>query len=206
MRITRTANAGVLLELDGTKLLLDGVCREVSPYPATPSHIRQSLLQSPPDLVAVTHFHDDHCDPDFEKAYESATGRQVITPDFAGKTLQIGNITLSVIPSRHIGKADCNHVSYWIRGSIDLLFTGDAAPMQWKKNMPAADVLLAPFAYASTEAAWRVSREIAPKVVLLHFPELHLDSLGLRAAVLQTVGGNNGIFIPEMEEFVEINF
>ena len=58
MKITRTANAGVLLELDGIKMLLDGVCREVTPYPATPDAIKTELSNNYPDLVAVTHCHE----------------------------------------------------------------------------------------------------------------------------------------------------
>ena len=36
MRVKRTANAGVLLELDGARILLDGVCGEIKPYLPTP--------------------------------------------------------------------------------------------------------------------------------------------------------------------------
>ncbi len=208
LRITRTANAGVLLELDGRKIVLDGVCREVSPYLATSSKVRQSLLDACPDAVAVTHFHADHCDPEFESQYEKNTGRKVITPRNAGQTIAVDPLRLSVISSRHIGKTDCDHVSYILQGSKCLWFVGDAAPSQWKSRngLPKADVLIAPFAYATTEAAWKISQEIAPKIMLLHFPNAQQDVLGLRNAVRQTVGDSPDIFIPEMGEFVEINF
>ena len=62
MLIRRVSNAGVLLELDGVKLLLDGFCKSVGPYMATPNKIREELLLDPPDLLAFTHEHEDHCD------------------------------------------------------------------------------------------------------------------------------------------------
>ena len=65
MEIRRTANAGVLLTLDDVKILLDGVSREVKPYPATPPKIKQELLSCPPDVVLFTHDHPDHFDPDY---------------------------------------------------------------------------------------------------------------------------------------------
>ena len=44
MELVRTANAGILLKLDGKTILLDGVCREVKPYPATPPKLREQLV------------------------------------------------------------------------------------------------------------------------------------------------------------------
>ena len=51
MKIRRTANAGVLLKLDGVTILMDGVCREVKPYPATPPEVKEELRASMPDAV-----------------------------------------------------------------------------------------------------------------------------------------------------------
>ncbi len=202
MRLQRTANAGVLLELDGKKILLDGVCREVSPYPATPRHIRQALQEQLPDMVAVTHFHQDHYDMDYCCFWEKATGRSVITSHSGGQTVMAGDIAITAVPSRHIGKFDCPHVSFLIEGSKRVWFMGDAAPSQWKNREEAADLLIAPFAYAATEAAWKITREIAPNIVIVHLPEKGMDTLGLRHAVLQTAGER--VWLPELEE--QINF
>ena len=65
MEIRRTANAGVLLTLDDTKILLDGVSREVKPYLATPPAEKEKLLSSWPNAVAFTHYHEDHCDSSY---------------------------------------------------------------------------------------------------------------------------------------------
>lgn len=205
LKLTRTANAGVLLELDGTRILLDGVCREVSPYPATPDSVKTELSANYPDLVAVTHCHEDHCDPAFEEDYRLATGRPVIDAAYVGKTVRVGNIRLTAVPSRHIGKADCDHVSFILEGSACIWFLGDAAPSQWKNrnDLPKPDVLICPYAYAATDSAWRMTQSLAPKaVILLHLPEREKDTVGLWQAVEQTVGNTPAVqlFIPEIGE------
>lgn len=211
LRLIRTANAGVLLELDGKKLLLDGVCREVYPYPATPESVKQTIQASYPDLVAVTHCHEDHCDPVFQAQYTRSTGRAVLSPADAGKTVTCGGISVTAIASRHIGKADCKHVSYLIQGSQCVLFTGDASPNGWKNRpeLPKVDVLICPYAYATTPSAWQISRQITDQaVVLLHLPEPEKDCFGLWDGVKNTVGDNPGVqlFIPAMEAFVKMDF
>lgn len=209
LKLTRTANAGVLLELDGTRILLDGVCREASPYPATPDSIKTELSANYPDLVAVTHCHEDHCDPAFEEDYRLATGRPVIDAAYVGKTVTVGNIRLTAVPSRHIGKADCDHVSFILEGSACIWFLGDAAPSQWKNrnDLPKPDVLICPYAYAATDSAWRMTQSLAPKAVfLLHLPEREKDTVGLWQAVEQTVGNTPAVqlFIPEIGESLSL--
>lgn len=207
--ITRTANAGVLLELDGTRILLDGVCGEVKPYLPTPDRVKEKLTRNFPDLMAVTHRHTDHCDPAYESAYEKATGRQVICPECAVTSAACGSVRLTAVPSRHIGKADCDHFSYVIQGSRCLWFMGDASPSQWKNrpDLPKPDVVICPYAYAATESAWRITCQLgAQAVVLLHLPDRAQDAIGLWSAVEQTVGDNGGVLIPKMEEFIKIDF
>ena len=211
MRLWRTANAGCLLELDGCRILLDGVCREVAPYPATPQHLRQQLIQCFPDLVAVTHRHEDHCDPAFEQQYTLKTGRPVLYPSPERAVYTCGGVTVTALPGRHIGKSDCDHVSYILQGSRCVWFMGDAAPAQWKNrtDLPAPDVLIAPYAYANTPSTWSQVEKLAPKaVVILHLPEPAQDVYGLGQAVRQTVGQGSGIsvFIPAVEEFVDLVF
>ena len=191
LKLTRTANAGVLLELDGVKMLLDGVCREIFPYPATPQMIKNALCENYPDLVAVTHCHEDHCDPAFEDGYRLSTGRPVFDSGFADKSTKVGNVRLTAVYSRHLGKACCDHVSFVIEGSRCVWFTGDASPNQWKNrnDLPKPDVMICPYAYAATEPAWRITRELSPQVVvLLHLPDRENDSFGLWQTVEQTVG------------------
>lgn len=205
LTITRTANAGVLLEMDGVRLLLDGVCRQVKPYLPTPEQIRLALEQAYPDCVAVTHRHPDHYDAAFVAEYEKNTGKTAIDPTFVGSKVEFGAVSLMPVASRHIGKFDCPHASFVICGSRCVWFMGDASPSQWREHtLPAPDVIIAPFAYANTAAAWRQTQRLGAKqVVIVHMPPRQEDPMGLWQAVEQTAADR--VFIPQMEEFIQID-
>ena len=193
MKIRRTANAGVLLALDGVTILLDGVCREVKPYPATPLVEREALQQSFPDVIAFTHAHKDHYDPAFAAAYEKQTGGVILGPrTLPGCTATmedtvINGVYILPVASRHIGLAgkDVDHCSFVIQGSRCVWFLGDAAPAQWRgKDLPKPDVLVVPYAYANTPSGWNITKSLgAEYVVLLHMPNREEDTIGLWNAV-----------------------
>ena len=88
MEIRRTANAGVLLKLDGISILMDGVCREIKPYPATPPEERDAICASYPDMVCFTHAHKDHYDPSFAAEYEKQTGVRLVVETAASGTYE----------------------------------------------------------------------------------------------------------------------
>ena len=203
MEILRTANAGVLLKLDGKTILLDGVCREVKPYPATPPELREKLLQELPDCVCFTHAHKDHYDPAYAAAYTRKTGRKVMTPEHA-EQLTLDGVTVTAIPSRHIGAAGKTtpHVSYLIQGSRCVWFLGDSSPLIWKgRGLPKPDVLIVPYAYTATATGWQITKDLgATHTILLHMPQTDPDDMGLWAAVRATVGENCGLLIPDMGE------
>lgn len=208
LTVRRTANAGVMLELDGMRILLDGVCREVSPYPVTPEYIRRELLENPPDVMAVTHHHPDHYDPSFVAEYERITNQKAVDPTFVGSAVQFGKIRILPVTSRHIGKFDCDHASYIIEGSRCVWFLGDASPSQWKnrQDLPKPDVVIAPFAYFTTDAAWKATCALgAEAYVLVHLPDREKDIAGLWDAVEHTIGKRKNVFIPAMEEFIKID-
>ena len=213
MQCRRTANAGVLLTIDGVRFLLDGVCGEVVPYLPTPESEKAVLLQRPPDCVAFTHGHQDHCDASFIPAYLEKTAGPVLGPaDIpyceAGER-KIGNVTITPVENRHLGKSDgALHCSYVLEGSQCVWFMGDAAPASWRKhsNLPSPDVIIAPYAYA-TGSAWQLCKDLGAKtVVLLHLPEKNSDPYGLWDAVMQTVGEDKApkLLIPDMGETIVI--
>lgn len=213
MQVRRTANAGVLLTLDGVKILLDGVCGEVKPYLPTPESEKTALLQAAPDCVAFTHGHPDHCDASFIPAYLEKTAGPVLGPAdipycTAGERT-VGGVRILPVDSRHLGKSDgCAHCSYVITGSRCVWFVGDAAPSQWRRrtDLPRPDVIIAPYAYA-TGAAWQLCKDLGAKtLVLLHLPEKGKDPYGLWDAVMQTVGQDTPpqLLIPKMSETLHI--
>ena len=209
MKLTRTANAGVLLELDGVTILMDGVCREVKPYPATPPGLKAKLLEDLPEIIAFTHAHKDHYDPGFAAAV-TQKNRVIFGPSACHGTMERGNVgAVSITPilTRHLGAAgkDTPHASFLVEGSKKILFTGDAAPTQWRqKELPEIDVLIAPYAYCNTAPAWELSKSLGVKtVVLVHMPEENEETKIYYDPVRETVGAEP-LYIPTMEETLEI--
>ena len=204
MDLKRTANAGVLLELDGVTILLDGVCREVKPYPATPPEIKAELAENIPAVVAFTHNHKDHYDPGFAALCLQKNGVILGPCDCHGsmEPVTVGKVRITPISSRHIGAAgkDVKHASFLIEGSKRAFFTGDATPTQWKDQQK-LDVLIVPYAYCNTPSAWKITQNLCEKVVLLHMPAPEEDTIDLWSAVKNTVGESiSSIYIPKMGE------
>ena len=211
MELTRTANAGILLKLDGKTILLDGVCREVKPYPATPPKLRDLFVENCPDAVAFTHIHKDHYDPAFAAAYTGRTGRVILGPGQLKGSMEIakvGDVTITPVPCRHIGAAgrEVEHCGFVVQGSQCLWFTGDSAPTSWRgKDLPKPDVLVVPYAYVNTPASWGLTQSFGAKtIVLLHMPPREADEAGLWQAVENTVGDLTLLEIPHMEESIII--
>ncbi len=212
MQIKRTASSGVLLELDGVQILLDGVSQQVGSYLPTPPHIRQALLEELPDGLAFTHSHPDHYEASFASAYLQKAAGPVIGPAdiplCREETVQIGTVRVTPVESRHIGKTGgVRHCSFVVEGSRCLWFMGDAAPAQWRRRMdlPRPDVLLIPFAYA-IGSSWEQTKALgASQIVLLHLPDPGNDPYALWDGVRQTVGADwNSLYIPKMGEHITL--
>jgi L-ascorbate metabolism protein UlaG (beta-lactamase superfamily) len=68
-KVTYVSNAGVLLEVEGKKILIDSLCDSVMPiYKNTPEEIKAQILCGLPpfdniDVMLVTHHHSDHFEP-----------------------------------------------------------------------------------------------------------------------------------------------
>lgn len=212
MEIQRTANAGVLLKMDGVSILLDGLCEEIVGYLPTPAAIAQNLLCKLPDVLLFTHNHADHCSETLLLPYR----RQKLRPIFGPESLytgpmRVGDVTITPISSRHIGKNEpgLQHVSYIIEGSKCVWFTGDAAPLQWKDrfDLPKADVIIAPYAYCNTTTSVKLTQSLANKLVLLHLPNRDNDPYQLWLAVEDTIKQctDLDVWIPEIGETVYIN-
>ncbi len=207
LTVTRTANAGVLLEMDGKRILLDGVCEPFPPYLGTPPALREALLREMPDILALTHKHPDHYDPSYVKLYQEKTLRSVYGPESLSFYELEGGMEMLLLMTRHIGKNDVSHVSYVIKGSSTVWFMGDASPLSLKKmlDLPKPDLLIVPFAYAITPLAWRMTRETgAEKILLVHMPARADDRDGLFDAVRNTVGKAPSLVIPELGERIRL--
>ncbi len=218
MKIRRTANAGVLLELDGVSILMDGVCQEVKPYLATPPEEREKLSACWPDVLVFTHAHKDHYDPDFAAEFQRQTGGVILGPvDLPGcnaisHAVKAGSVEILPIGSRHVGAAGktTSHVSFVVKGTACVWFLGDASPLQWKnlQGLPQPDVLIAPYAYATSPSSWQTTKALSPqKVVLLHLPQRENDPAELWSAVESVAGRGDGefLYIPTMGETITLH-
>ena len=213
MEIRRTANAGVLLTLDGVSILMDGVCREVKPYPATPPEEREALSACWPDVVAFTHTHKDHYDPGYAAAFQRQTGGVILGPgslpgcNASMEDTVVKGVYIQPVVSRHIGLGgkDEDHASFVVQGSRCVLFLGDAAPAQWRgKALPKPDVLIVPYAYCNTPSSWALTKSFgAETVILLHMPAREDDIIGLWKAV-ETVTAGENLLIPQMCETIKL--
>ena len=208
MELQRTANAGVLIKLDGIAILLDGLCEGIEGYLPTPGSVIQSLLDSPPDLLAFTHSHPDHCSRALLLPYKTQKLRPILGPESLPiEAVRVGEVTVTAVETRHLGKTEpgLQHHSYVIEGSKCIWFMGDAAPTEMKKlaSFPRPDVLIAPYAYANTPAAWETTRRLCSgAVVIIHLPEKEKDTYGLWQQVKLVTDGGNRPFIPEIGELV----
>ncbi len=192
--------------MDETRILLDGICEELSPYYGTPDLLRDELLENPPDAIAFTHEHSDHYDEKFAKKYETLTASPILKSGFA-EPIKIGNLRLSTVITRHIGKVDVPHISFVIEGSKCVWFMGDASPVCLKnmQELPKPDVLIIPYAYAISDSAWRNTKEIGAKInIFLHLPQKDNDEYDLWKSVEVTTKKDESLLIPELGEVIEI--
>lgn len=211
MEIQRTANAGVLLTLDSTKLLLDGLCDRVEGYLPTSQQMYGELLENVPDALLFTHSHSDHYSPALVSEYLKQYLRPIYGPESVySESFHVGNLEVIPVASRHIGKVEAglNHQSFVINGSRCVWFLGDAAPTQWRDraDLPKPDVLIAPYAYANTKTGFEIAGALANTLILLHLPQQDMDFCGLWQQVESTVAGKEKprVFLPGIGETIRI--
>ena len=217
MILKRTSNAGVLLALDGVSILFDGVSREGTAYPATSDLMQNGLIASKPDALCVSHIHPDHFDPEFTHRYIDEIGGMIIGPidaqEFGAVThpVQIGNVKITPIETRHIGKVGINvdHTSFILEGTSCVWFLGDAAVLQWKnrKDLPNPDVLIVPFAYVNTVTSWEITKKLgADTVVVVHMPYKENDPYQLWESVCAVTAQSTHpkVYIPELGQIITI--
>lgn len=206
MIIKRTANAGILISMDGKSILMDGVCKELIPYLGTPDSVREELTKKFPDVVAFTHRHEDHFDESYAKIYETLTLRSILGPEFS-ILREVGNIQIIPVTTRHIGKTDVAHTSFVVKGSECIWFMGDSSPLELKKfvDLPKPDVIVVPYAFAISASAWKATKNTGAKtIVLVHMPLRENDPYGLWTAVEATTQNDSCLKILELGQEIEI--
>ena len=92
-------------------------------------------------------------------------------------------------------------------GSKTVLFLGDASPNEFKNrdDLPQIDLVIAPFAYALTDAAVSITNSLGAKnVVITHLPEQNLDEFEIRKTVAKAVAQNSNWTTCEIGQSVTI--
>lgn len=202
MKITRTGNAGVLIETKGIKILIDGVCEHLPPYEETPMSFREEMIQNPPDVLLFTHNHKDHYDSEFARIYKEKTLRPVYGAGCPPE-IKTGDVEIIAIPTRHIGKTDIPHCSFIVKGDRCVWFAGDASPIEWKGKdaFPKPDAFVVPYAYTITQSGWKIAKSSgAEKIVLLHLPQRELDEYKLWDTTEAVTNGDLSLLIPQVGE------
>ena len=101
IHITLVANAGLLVECSGGKLLLDGLhSQENGMFSPVPPCIREQIMKRIPPFdgirwMAFTHFHEDHFDLELVNRYLQAAEPEMLvmpedTPNGVSSKLKAG--------------------------------------------------------------------------------------------------------------------
>lgn len=126
VHITLVANAGLLLEGSGGKLLLDGLhCRGNGMFSPVPPFIRERIMKKVPPFdgvrwMAFTHFHEDHFDLDLVNRYlQEAEPEMVVMPRDAqygvSSKLRTGVCRSEAI---ELPMGQCRSIRLWETGSL----------------------------------------------------------------------------------------
>jgi L-ascorbate metabolism protein UlaG (beta-lactamase superfamily) len=213
MKIQRTANAGILLMLDGKRILLDGVCKPYGAYLQTPPDIRNALLQDIPDALVFTHTHSDHYDSLFVSDYVKNSAGPIVGPADIPYSIQqsakLGDVCITPFETKHIGNTNCNqHFSFVIQGSKCIWFLGDASILSWKKlqDLPHPDVIVAPYGFLLGNGLSYCQSFSPEKIIVLHLPSRENDPYGLWDILEQTMASKDlqNILIPKIGDYNHI--
>ena len=200
---TRTSSCGGLLDLDGVRILLDAYSQPVNGYVGTPADVAAWVVHFPISVACFSHAHPDHFSADFARRLKNTIllGPEEVADELPDRMvlpdeIQVRRVRVEPIPCRHQGIAGSeeSHLSFVVTGSQCVWYMGDAAPSQWLKpveELPHPDVLIAPFPYATTWAAWHVVEHIAPRLLILtHLPYRNRDPEELWPAVQALVAAH----------------
>lgn len=214
MILARVSNAGLWVEAEGRRFLLDGLHGQPPPpYCGMDPGWEKALFQDryPVDVVAFTHGHPDHFCPQVAARYLAAHPQSAVYagPDVLEALRAQGIVNpcygwdgpgpggLMAIPTRHMGAQyrTAPHCSLYLPGPEPLLFTGDASPAP-NNFFPAGQrlqthVLAAPFAFFEENPLRRVVlQRIQPsRAYVLHLPLPQADTQGLTQQIQQNLAG-----------------
>ncbi|MCD6291557.1 MAG: MBL fold metallo-hydrolase [Anaerolineae bacterium] len=146
-RVTYIGHATVLIDMNGTRIITDPVLRDHLWHlrRRAPNPSARLLGQRAPDLVLLTHLHNDHTDlpslrmlpddipiiaPAGSAGYLGRRLKHPILEIATGDRLTIGPLSITATPALHNGlstppRPNVSVLSYVIHGLITIYFAGD---------------------------------------------------------------------------------
>ena len=211
IRVILLANAGILLEGTGARLLIDGLYDPAgTEFQAVPEPVKARLLagEPPVDLLAFTHLHPDHFSRRETDTYLARNRvRGVLLPEDGGPLAGpvrrmtgvrgtwelLPGVRITWVSSGHIGPQYAETAHFCLLAELSgvgVLVTGDADPERgeptWQElgwARPDA-VLVNPLFYQSPRGRALLREVLRPEwVVLYHIPGADRDPWGLRRMV-----------------------
>ncbi len=193
MKLTLTANAGVILEMEGRRIWVDALHdRKTPPFSTVSAEMWEKMQNFPaPDYILYTHCHPDHYS---EKLTDAAKWRwpnaRIIAPEgkFAAPlSVADGDLEIRYLPLPHEGEQYKNVLHFGIFMSVSgkkVLIPGDCALGAEELAGLEADVLILDFPWTTTAKGRSFLDAHFPgaEKVLVHLPFATDDRFGYRRA------------------------
>ncbi len=206
MTITLSANAGVILELEGRRIWVDALHdRKTPPFSTVSDELWGKLRQFPaPDYILYTHCHPDHYSEKLtEAAAELWPGAGIIAPEgrFKGHlAVRDGDLDIRYLPLPHEGEQYKNVLHFGIFmdfSSKKVLIPGDCALAAQELAGLDADVLILDFPWVTTSKGRAFLGKYFPNAVkvLVHLPFEADDRFGYRIAAARAAKNDEKIHI-----------
>ncbi len=206
MRITLTANAGVIVELGGKRIWVDALHdRKTPPFSTVSPEIWGKLQDFPaPDYILFTHCHPDHYSEKMTRIAKNRwTEAKIMAPEgiFASPlTVTDGDMEIRYLPLPHEGEQYQNVCHFGIlltAGGKKVLHPGDCAVGAEALAGLEADVLILDFPWVTTSKGREFLEKYHPNAqkVLVHLPFAADDRFGYRKAAARWAGTDQKIHI-----------
>lgn len=227
MKVTRVSNAGILVERDGHRILIDGLnISNIYHYVGTvPEEFDVLMASEDVDYLVFTHVHDDHFNAIMTMKYMDAHPKtKVVAPVSVLEKLLLCGIAkdrmidaasipfgtdfpVNAFRTIHIGTPykDVLHYSYYLGGEETLLYTGDAIPLssnykELEETGVHISVLASNYAHVIGAGIRTIRRIIHPEhTLVLHLPDPHYDEEGLYPLTHDSIEHNPDLDIHVMD-------